>query len=68
MKKYSLILIFLLISVLTWSGGEAEAEAAASPARGKYLAGQGLIIPSKEVHIDSYIAYMTTNTLILQKT
>lgn len=60
MKKYSLILIFLLISVLTWSGGKEEAakEAAASSARGKYLAGQGIIIPANEVHIDSYIAYI----------
>jgi Ca-activated chloride channel family protein len=39
-----------------WAGGQAEA--ASSTARGKYLAGQGIIIPPDEVHIDSYIAHI----------
>lgn len=54
MKKLSIALFLFLISVSLWAGGEQEA--AASAVRGKYLAGQGIIIPPGEVHINSYIA------------
>ncbi len=56
MKK--LILIFVIItlgiSVALWAGGSKEAAGSAS--RGRYLAGEGVIIPPEEVHVDSYIA------------
>ena len=51
-----LVSFFLLIPVFAWCGGEAEA--ASSATRGKYLAGQGIIIPAQEVHVDSYIAHI----------
>jgi TolB-like protein len=58
MKKHIFVsFVLLLIALLAegaWAGGEQEA--AAGAARGKYLAGQGIIIPSEEVHINSYIA------------
>jgi hypothetical protein len=58
MKKHIFISFALLLIALlaegAWAGGEQEA--AAGAARGKYLAGQGIIIPSEEVHINSYIA------------
>ena len=55
MKKAILITVLLLTiaSTLGWARGEA---AASSTGRGKYLAGQGMIIPPEEVHVDSYIA------------
>jgi len=58
MKKMLSILLpfFLIFPVLVWCGGEKEA--AASATRGKYLAGQGIIIPPHEVHVDSYIAHI----------
>lgn len=49
-----LLLVFCSTSYQLWAA--AEAEAAAGATRGKYLAGQGIIIPPNEVHIDSYIA------------
>ena len=57
----SLIVLFLVfgLSAGSWAGGEKEA--ASSAARGKYLAGQGIIIPSNEVHVDSYIAHIDYN-------
>jgi TolB-like protein len=56
-KKMSIFLmVFLLLPVLAWCGGEAEA--ASSAARGKYLAGQGIIVPPGEIHVDSYIAHI----------
>jgi TolB-like protein len=54
-----ILAIFLLATMTGWCGGGAEAAAAESSAgggRGKYLAGQGIIIPPSEVHINSYIA------------
>ena len=46
----------VLIVAATSAGAGAEAEAAGSGARGRYLAGQGIIIPPEEVMVDSYIA------------
>ena len=54
MKRMILLSLLLLVPSVLWSAGQKEA--AASSARGKYLAGQGIIIPSTEVHINSYIA------------
>jgi Mg-chelatase subunit ChlD/TolB-like protein len=50
------LLFFLIFPVVVWCAGAKEA--AASAERGKYLAGQGIIIPSHEIHVDSYIAYI----------
>ena len=46
-------LITLCASAPLWAGGKAEAAGSAS--RGRYLAGQGVIIPPEEVHVDAYI-------------
>ena len=56
MKRIVVLSLLCLVPFSGWAGGEQEA--AASSARGKYLAGQGIIIPSEEVHIDSYIAHI----------
>jgi len=53
-RIYILIILTLLCSSYLWAGGESEA--ANSSTYGKYLAGQGIIIPAEDVHIDSYIA------------
>lgn len=50
-----LILFCLLVLESIYSNGGSEA-AAASEGRGRYLAGEGLIIPPEEVIVDSYIA------------
>jgi len=51
-----LLPVFLIAAagILT-AGGSAESSAS-STGRGKYLSGQGIIIPPEEVHINSYIA------------
>jgi TolB-like protein len=60
MKKISAFLLFLmLLPASSWCGGAEES--AASAVRGKYLAGQGIIVPPGEVHIDSYIAHIDYN-------
>jgi Ca-activated chloride channel family protein len=48
------IVLALSVPTVTWAAGEAEAAGSAS--RGRYLAGEGVIIPPEEVHINSYIA------------
>ena len=53
-----LLILSLLFCVFLSARAEGQKEAAASSARGKYLAGQGIIIPPDEVHIDSYIAHI----------
>ena len=57
------LVIFLFAPLTGWCGGSAEAAAASSAGggRGKYLAGQGIIIPPSEVHINSYIAAIDYN-------
>ena len=60
----SLIIILFLLPHLLFAGGSEEKsmdEAASSTGRGKYLAGQGIIIPPDEVHINSYIASIDYN-------
>ncbi len=47
-------LLALCVPIALWSGGQSEA--AGSAARGRYLAGRGVIIPPEEVQVDSYIA------------
>jgi len=54
------LMIFLFAPLTGWCGGGQEA-AASSSGRGKYLAGQGIIIPASEVHINSYIAHIDYN-------
>ena len=52
------IMVFAVLATLlapVWASASGEA-AASSTGRGKYLAGQGIIIPAQEVYIDSYIA------------
>ena len=56
MKSVIVLLLLGLIPFSAWTGGQAEA--ASSAARGKYLAGQGIIVPPEEVHVDSYIAHI----------
>ena len=56
MRRFALVLILAMVALSCWSGGKAEA--ASSAARGKYLAGQGIIVPAHEVLVDSYIAYI----------
>ena len=55
MKKFSLVLILTFAAVsITFAGGAAES--ASSAGRGRYLAGQGIIVPPEEIYTDSYIA------------
>jgi Mg-chelatase subunit ChlD/TolB-like protein len=58
MKKWHVLLALVLMAPTVQAGGAKEAAAAASggSGRGEYLAGQGIIVPPDEVHIDSYIA------------
>jgi Ca-activated chloride channel family protein len=49
------LLVGLVAAGSTFAAGAAEA-AASSSGRGRYLAGQGVIIPPEEVRVDSYIA------------
>jgi Ca-activated chloride channel family protein len=46
----------LFLSVVFSAFCAGAAESAASAARGRYLAGQGIIVPPEEVYTDSYIA------------
>jgi len=48
-------LLGLIVAGEVFASGAAEA-AASSSGRGRYLAGQGVIIPPEEVRVDSYIA------------
>jgi Ca-activated chloride channel family protein len=49
------LLLGLMAASVLFAGGAAES-AAASSGRGRYLAGQGVIIPPEEVRVDSSIA------------
>jgi len=57
-KNLTITVLLLAAAAAAWSGG---AQGAASTARGSYLAGQGVIIPSEEVHINSYISNFDYN-------
>ena len=62
MKRFVLVSLLAVVAFAVWSGGQAsKAEAAASAVRGKYLAGQGIIVPPQEVLVDSYVAYLDYN-------
>jgi TolB-like protein len=68
MKKYFILaslfftLFFLFTTVLCFAAGQEEAaEGSSSMTRGKYLAGEGIIIPPEEVYIYSYIAQIDYN-------
>ena len=52
----TVILFTISVPVMVWAA--ASKEGASSSARGKYLAGQGIIVPPQEVYIDSYIAHI----------
>jgi Ca-activated chloride channel family protein len=55
MNRLAVILLILsFVPTVVWSGGAKEAAGSAS--RGRYLAGQGVIIPPEEIHVDSYVA------------
>lgn len=54
------LVISLFAPLVGWCGG-AQESAASSSGRGKYLAGQGIIIPPSEIHINSYIAHIDYN-------
>jgi len=51
--------VFMFAAPLAFGGGAAESASTAS--RGDYLAGQGKIIPSSEVYIDSYLSQIDYN-------
>ena len=55
MKRIAIAVICMCLvpQVLSAAG---SAESASSATRGRYLAGQGLIIPPEEIYVDSYIA------------
>ncbi|RPJ06992.1 MAG: VWA domain-containing protein, partial [Spirochaetaceae bacterium] len=53
-KTTLIILVLFLMSLSLFA--EAMAESSASSTRGKYLAGQGIIIPPEEIYPESYIA------------
>jgi len=57
MNRARILVLLLGLSAAggVFAGGAAES-AASSSGRGRYLAGQGLIIPPEEVRVDSYIA------------
>jgi TolB-like protein len=48
------VALFVVGGAIVSAAGESEA--ASSSTRGKYLAGQGIIIPSTQVHVNSYVA------------
>ncbi len=59
MRRFILVSLLAVVALAVWSGAEKEAAAAASSStHGKYLAGQGIIVPSQEVLVHSYVAYL----------
>ena len=65
MKKISVLLLFFQIGVFVFAGGESEGAATAT--HGKYLAGQGIIVPPGDVHINGYIAQIDYNYRLPEK-
>lgn len=59
MKKLPVLLLLLLMCAAVFAGGQSEGSATAT--HGKYLAGQGIIVPPKDVHINGYIAQIDYN-------
>ena len=58
MKRFTVFIIILLIISAPWIVTAGGAKEGASPERGKYLAGRGIIVPPNEIYIDSYISYI----------
>ncbi len=56
MKMLSVLFVTVLLSVAGGAFAGGAAESASSSGRGRYLAGQGVIVPPEEVRVDSYIA------------
>jgi Ca-activated chloride channel family protein len=56
MKRALMMALLLGFTIAGQAFAGGEAEAAASSSRGRYLAGQGVIVPPEEVRVDSYIA------------
>ncbi|MBT3275565.1 MAG: VWA domain-containing protein [Spirochaetales bacterium] len=60
MKTNIVALVFLTVAAgFVFSSGDSEAAGSAN--RGSYLAGQGIIVPADEVHVNSYIASVDYN-------
>jgi Ca-activated chloride channel family protein len=56
MKRAGLVVLSLALAVAAMNHAGGAKEAAGSSSRGRYLAGQGVIVPPEEVQVDSYIA------------
>jgi hypothetical protein len=52
-KRILAATLFMTAAAVLWSGGGQEGVGAT---RGKYLAGKGIIVPSEEVRVESYIS------------
>jgi len=58
MRRFTAFIIILLIISAPWIVTAGGAQEGASPERGKYLAGRGIIVPSEEIYIDTYVSYI----------
>ncbi|MDC7240764.1 MAG: hypothetical protein PQJ50_10430, partial [Spirochaetales bacterium] len=56
MKKIIPLLVLLMTARMLFSSGQQEG--AASSTHGKYLAGNGIIIPPGDIHVNGYIAQL----------
>lgn len=54
MRKLTVLLLLIRICISVFAGGQAEGSATAT--HGKYLAGQGIIVPPDDIRINGYIA------------
>ena len=59
MKKIISVLVILMTAQILFSSGQQEG--AASSTHGKYLAGNGIIIPPDDIHVNGYIAQLDYN-------
>lgn len=65
MKKIIVLLMVFQMGVFVFAGGESEGAATAT--HGKYLAGQGIIVPPDDVYINGYIAQIDYNYALPEK-
>ena len=56
MKKIFLVLVVMIAIGMAQAHASGSEESAGSSSRGIYLAGQGIVIPPDQVHVNSYIA------------
>ena len=56
-----LVVVTLLLTLSAPLFAAGASESAASATRGRYLAGQGIIVPPEEVLVDNYIAQINYN-------